>query len=121
MRLYFYVVQFVIAVILVLLYYKFIETRNIKRYNKKNMPAELKIFIKTQRIDVKKINSKTLMIIVSIVNAINVGIALLLTNLTSNYIFKLIIAVPAMILLLFMSYEMVGFILRKKGMGKDEL
>jgi hypothetical protein len=121
MKLYFYIGQFVIAVVLVLLYYKFVEARSIKKYSKKNIPAELKLFIKTQHIDVKKINYKKLMTIVSIVNAINVGIVLLLTNLTSTYILKFIIAVPSMTLLLFMSYEIVGFVLRKKGMTKDEL
>lgn len=121
MNLYFYIGQFVIAIILVLLYYKFVETRNIKKYSKKNIPVELKVFIKTQHIDIKKINYRKLMTIVSTVNAINVGIVLLLTNLTSSYVLKFIIAVPSMILLLFMSYEIVGFILRKKGMTKDEL
>ena len=50
----FSLIQFLIAVVLVLLYYKFIELRKIKKYTKNNIPVDLKLFIQTQRVDVKK-------------------------------------------------------------------
>ena len=120
MNLYFYIAEFVVAVVLVLLYYKFVETRNIKRYNKNNMPADLKLFIKTQHVDTKRINNKTLMTIVALINAVNVGLTLLLTNLVDSFLLKFLIAIPSMLVLLFVSYKIVGLILKKKGMTKNE-
>ena len=48
MNFYYMVIQFFIAVVLVLLYYKFIETRKIDKYTKDNIPVDLKLFIQTQ-------------------------------------------------------------------------
>ena len=119
-NIYFYIIQFVIAVVLVVLYYKFVETRKIKKFTKDNIPVELKLFISSQNIDVKKITYKKLMRIVSVINGIDVGIILLLTNLVKKLILKLLIVIPSCLILIFISYRFVGFILRKKGYGKNE-
>ena len=119
-RLLFYLIEFVVAVVLVLLYYKFIETRGIKKYTKNNIPIDLKLFINLEKVDIKKVNYKTLMRIVAIINAIDVGIVLLMTNLVNSLLLKLVIAVPAIFIVLFMSYNFAGFILKKKGMTKNE-
>ena len=50
MNIYFYIAEFLTAVIIVLLYYKFIETRKIKKYTKNNIPTDLKLFIYTQKL-----------------------------------------------------------------------
>lgn len=120
MNLLFYLAQFFIAVIIVLLYYKFIETKGIKRYTKNNMPVDLKLFINLEKIDVKKIKYKTLMRIVAIINAIDIGIVLLLTNFSNKLFLKLVIAIPSIFLVLYLSYTIAGYILKKKGLTKDE-
>lgn len=120
MKLCFYVGEFFLAVVLVLLYYVFIETKAIKKYTKNNIPVDLKLFIHTQNIDVRKIKYKKLMKLVAIINAIDVGIVLLITNITSNILLKFFIAVPAIFLIIFISYKGVGYILKKKGLTKNE-
>lgn len=120
MRLLFYLAQFLIAVIVVLLYYKFIETRGIKKYTKKNLPVDLKLFINLEKVDAKKIDYKTLMRIVAIINAIDIGIVLLLTNFSNNLFLKLLIAIPTIFMVLFISYKIAGYILKKKGLTKNE-
>ncbi len=120
MNLYFYIAQFFIAVFAVLLYYKFIEVKGIKKYTKKNIPVDLKLLINTQNIDVKKIDYKKLMRIVSIVNAVDIGIVLLITNVTENILLKFLIAMPLIFGFLFLSYKGVGLVLKKKGLTKDE-
>lgn len=37
--------QFLLAVFLVLMYYKFVEFRKVKKLNKNNIPTDLKLFI----------------------------------------------------------------------------
>ena len=117
---YFYIIEFLTAVIIVVLYYKLIETRKIKKYAKEKLPVDLKLFINTQKIDVKKISYKKLMNIVTIVNAIDVGIIILITNIVDKVIFKILIAIPACFIMLFISYKIAGLILKKKGLTKDE-
>lgn len=120
MNIYFLIIQFVVAVSLVLLYYKFIETRKIKKYTKDNIPVDLKLFIQTQKVDVKKISYKKLMKLVAIINAIDIGIILLITNVVSNLLLKLVVAIPAIFIVLYISYTLGGYILKKKGMTLNE-
>ncbi len=91
MSIYFYIAEFVVAVVIVLLYYKFIETRKIKKYTKNNLPTDLKLFIYTQKVNVKKISYKKLMTVVAIINAIDIGIILVITNITEEILLKLVI------------------------------
>ena len=55
-NIYFYLIEFIVAVILVLLYYKLVETRKIKKFTKDNIPVDLKLFITSQDINIKKIS-----------------------------------------------------------------
>ncbi len=116
----FSLIQFLIAVVLVLLYYKFIELRKIKKYTKNNIPVDLKLFIQTQRVDVKKISYKKLMKIVAVTNAIDIGLVLVITNIVNSMILKFIVAIPAILIVLFLSYRLVGKVLEKKGMTLNE-
>ena len=120
MSIYFYIAEFVVAVVIVLLYYKFIETRKIKKYTKNNLPKDLKLFIYTQKVNVKKISYKKLMTVVAIINAIDIGIILLITNITDNIFLKMIIAILMAFVMLFISYNLAGFILKKKGLTNNE-
>lgn len=116
----FSLIQFLIAVVLVLLYYKFIELRKIKKYTKNNIPVDLKLFIQTQHVDVKKISYKKLMKIVAVTNAIDIGLVLVITNIVNSMILKFIVAIPAILIVLFLSYRLVGKVLEKKGMTLNE-
>lgn len=120
MNFYFLILQFCIAFVLVLLFYKFIEGRKVSKYTKSNIPTDLKLFIHTQNIDVKKISYKKLMRIVAIVNAIDVGVVLVVTNVVSNLLLKLLIAIPVIFIVLYLSYNLAGYALKKKGYVKNE-
>ncbi len=112
--------QFLLAVFLVLMYYKFVEFRKVKKLNKNNIPTDLKLFIYMEKIDVKKIKYNKLMKIVAVVNAIDIGLVLVATNIVNNLILKFLLAIPLIFLLLFGSYKLVGSILKKKGMTLNE-
>ena len=114
MNFYFCVVEFCVAVALVLLFYKFVETRNIDKYTKNNIPTDLKLFIQTQRVDVKKIGYEKLMKIVAVINAIDVWLVV------DNILLKLAVAIPVIFIVLFLSYKFAGYILKRKGLVKDE-
>ena len=113
-------IQFILAVALVLAYYKFVETRKIKKYTKDNIPVDLKFFITSQKINVRKISYKKLMRIVARINAVDVGIVLIVTNVVDNILLKFLIAIPVILVVLVVSYRTAGFILKKKGMTLHE-
>ncbi len=120
MNFYFLVMQFSIAVVLVLLYYYFFEFSKSDNYTKKNIPVDLKFFIETQKINVRKIKYKKLIRILAFINAVDVGIVLLITNLVSNLLLKLLIAIPFIFIVLYASYNFAGYIFKKKGLTIDE-
>lgn len=120
MKSYSLIVQFVIAVVLVLLYYKFIETRNIEKYTKDNIPVDLKLFIQTQKVNVRKISYKKLMKLVAIINAIDIGIVLVVVSFVQNLLLKMVVAIPVIFIVLYISYTLAGKILKKKGMTLNE-
>ena len=113
-------VQFFLAVVLILLYYKCFEMRKYKTITKNKMPVDLKVFIKMANVDEKKVNYRKLMNVIIWFNAIDIGLALLITNITKILILKILIAIPTVLILIFISYSLLKFILKKKGMILDE-
>ena len=116
----FYIAEFIVTFVLVLLYYKFIETKKIKRYTKNNLPSDLKLLVFTQKVDVKKISYKKLMTIVAITNAFDISVIVLITNITDNIFLKMVIAISMTFIMLFISYRIIGYILKVKGLTKNE-
>ena len=71
-------------------------------------------------VDEKKISYDKLMRAIIWINAVTIGLALLSTNITDKIILKLLIAIPTVLILMYLSYKLLKFILKKKGMIKSE-
>lgn len=121
MNIYMYLIEFLLAFIIVYLYYRLIEAKKIKRFSKKNTPTDLKLFTFVTKADKDKISNKKLMNLLSIINAIDVGLVLLITNVVHSFVLKLMIAIPSIFRVIFISYTLVGYIFKKKKLTKDEL
>ena len=113
------VLQFLIAVTLIVLYYKLFELKRYKKITKKSMPVDLKVFTNMANVDHKKVNYNKLMNAIIWFNAIDIGLALLVTNITDKILLKILIAIPTVLVLLFISYSFLKMILKKKGMILD--
>lgn len=120
MNIYMYLIEFLLAFIIVYLYYRLIEAKKIKRFSKKNTPTDLKLFTFVTKADKDKISNKKLMNLLSIINAIDVGLVLLITNVVHSFVLKLMIAIPSIFGVIFISYTLVGYIFKKKGLTKNE-
>ena len=112
--------QFIFAVTLIILYYKFFELKKYKKITSKSMPIDLKVFIRMANVDEKKVSLEKLMNKIIWLNAIDIGLALLVTNLVKHIVLKILIAVPTVLILMFISYSMLKFVLKRKGMIKNE-
>ena len=84
------------------------------------MPIDLKVFTGMANVNTKKVNLNKLMNAIIWLNAIDIGLALLVTNITSKIILKILIAIPTVLILLFLTYSLLKFILKKKGMINNE-
>ena len=112
--------QFLLAIVLVVLYYKLFEMKRYKKITKKSMPVDLKVFIKIANVDEKKVNYEKLMNKLIWLNAIDIGLALLVTNLVNNILLKILVAIPTVLVLIYISYKLLQLILKRKGMIKNE-
>lgn len=114
-----YVIEFVMAFTLVILYYKLIAEK-IDPNVKKNKPiAEVNIFIKMFKINTNLVDIKKLSNILMLTNAFNVSLVLLCTEITKNILLKILIIIFGIVLFTYMSYQIVSFVYRKKGMTKN--
>ena len=116
----FMLIEFLVATLLVLAYYKFVEIKSIKKYTKDTIPVDLKLFIQTQKVNVKKISYKKLMKIVARINAIDIGLIVVFTTVVDSLILKLLISIPVILIVLLTSYKIAGIVLKKKGLTLHE-
>ena len=120
MSYWFYIIEFSVAFLIVFLFYTLIVFNKKKELKKGKLPTELNLFVKVANPDMKKITYKKLKTSVSLVTSLDVAIILLLTEVTSNIILKALIGFISCIILIFLSYRLLGTYYRKKGVLKNE-
>ena len=115
-----YVCLFIITFILVMFYYYLIELRKVKKITKRGLPVELKLFLNMYNVDTKKESYNSIMKKLIVIIACDTGIMLLITELFSSIIVKIAVAIPCVLFLLIISYKLLGFYYKKKGLIKNE-
>ena len=115
-----YVCLFIITFILVIFYYYLIELRKVKKITKRGLPIELKLFLNMYNVDTKKEPYNSIMKKLIVIIAFDTGIMLLITELFSAIIVKLAVAIPCVLFLIIISYKLLGFYYKKKGLIKNE-
>lgn len=113
-----YVLIFITSFILVIAYYFFFEIRNKKKKALNQLPIEALFLKRVYKLDVEKIGRNKLLWQVALVNAFGISSILLLTNLVSTYILKLILALALAIIYNIVSNYIMGTIYTKKGLVK---
>lgn len=114
-----YLIEFFVAFLLIFLYYRVFIIKKSGKIDKKKLPPELSLFIKMNKINMKKITYKKLLQVLSVFNALAVSLTLLTTEVTDKIILKLLIAIPVGTLFLYLFYKLLGFYYKKKGMVLD--
>lgn len=114
-----YILEFICAFVIVYLLYKIFIIKKKKKEKDKKLTVEFNLFVKMNNIDTKKINYEKTMNYLAIINAFDIAVILLLTEITDNIIFKLLVGFVAIFALMLLSYKLFGLIYIKKGMTKD--
>lgn len=140
-KLLYLLIEFAVAFVLVYIMYRLFVIKNPKKAKKNNKketkksvkkttktinktldkktPAELELFIKLNNIDEKKIDKNKVMHRLALLNAFDVALILLLTEITKSILLKALIALATIFVVLVATYKLYGLSFKKKGMTKD--
>lgn len=104
------------------LLYLFSKKKKHKKKKNQNIPLEIKYLNKKFKISMDKIDKKSFMILISFIDSIIVSLtAVIVVKISNILILQLLLGLIMVLLLIYICYDIVGNILKKKGYDKDEL
>lgn len=107
-------IWFIMVFIIIYLFYLFFVILRKKKLNKFRNGVELTILEKKYKVDIEKIGIKKLAHIVAITNALIIGLTFVTIEFFDNIIIKLMVAFVMLMVLIFVSYSIIGKIFRKR-------
>lgn len=113
------VVLFVMTFTLIFLIYQIFIVRKATRRNSTKKPMEIKYLESRYKIDLKLVNYKKLLLVISIVSSFDIALLVSIVSMIHNYILEILVALFLVIPLILLSYHLVGSYYVKKGMIKD--
>ena len=110
-------ILFILTYIFVLLIYEFFIVRIAKK-NKDNKskkkPIEVRYVMNKYKLTMKDINYNQLLQLVALISSLDIAIVVSVMYLIDNFILKLLVGVVLMVVLIIVSYNIVGNFYRKK-------
>lgn len=110
-----YVVMFVVSFLVVYLAYLFTVILNNKKLNKFKTSNQALYFVKRYNVKVNDNNAKLLANLIALSNAFIISTTLVIIELVSNYILKVLVAFVVIIPLILVLYHIVGLVMLKRG------
>ena len=89
-----------------------------KKDKKRKKPIEVQYLVNCYNLDLKKVNYKRLLNIISLVSSLDIAIVVTIIGLTNNFLLEIIIGCFLTVILILASYYIVGKIYQKKGYCK---
>lgn len=112
-------VLFIMTFVIVFIIYKVFIVKQNKRRNSKKRPVEVNYLIYKYNIDIKKVNYKNLLNVISLVSSFDISLIVSLVSLCNSFVLKLTIVIIGIIPLYLISYYFVGKYYVKKGCIKN--
>ena len=109
-------------ILMYLIYQIFVVRKAIKYYNKKDKksPIEVLYLVNRYNLDLKKINYKQLLQIISIVSSLDIALSVSLIVNIKNFFLEVFGGFIFVILIILISYHCVYLFYKRKGMIKNE-
>lgn len=93
-----------------------------EKQNKNGIAVEMKYLKNKFSLDEKKIDRRSLAAVISLLDSLIISSTLIIViSLTDNMILEMLLGLVIVIFLIYVSYEILGRILKKKGFEKNEL
>ena len=109
-----YLISFVIAFLIVYLFYFFTVILQKKKYDKFKKSNQVMYFVNRYKLNVNKINIKKFIHIISLTNSLIIAIAFTATFLVENILLQLLIGLLVLIPLILISCSLIGIYLKKE-------
>lgn len=113
------IVLFLMTYLFVFFIYQIFIIGKAKRKNSKKRPMEVNYLINKYHIDIKRIDYKKLLLIISLVSSLDISILVTIILIFDSYFIKTIVALLLVIPIIVISYHFIGRYYKKKGMVID--
>ena len=112
-------VLFIMTFLLVFIIYELFLVRKAKKDKRRKKPIEVNYLIGKYNLDINKLNYRRLLNIISVVSAFDISLVVTIVSLLNNFLFQLLVGFVLIMLLIIVSYDIVGRIYKKKGCCKN--
>ena len=115
-------IEFIVCFIMIYFYYKLFIIKKDGRMEKKKLPAELKLFLYKNNVNVRKRSYKEIMKDLSILIAFDLSSAVFAVGIFNNIFLKILFALIVLYILYKLSMFIMVYVYKKKGFienGKD--
>ena len=112
-------VLFIMTFLLIYIIYELFLVRKAKKDKRRKKPVEVNYLIGKYNLDINKLNYKRLLNIISAVSAFDISLVVTIVSLLDSFYLQLLIGFVLIMLLILVSYDIVGRIYKKKGCCKN--
>ena len=113
-------ILFIISFIVVFLLYEIFVVRKAKSKKKPKEPIEVTYLVNKYKLDLKNVNYKKLLRIISIVSSFDIAVVVAVILLFDNFLLEVVVGFITMLIMIVVSYHLVYLVYKKKGMIKNE-
>ena len=110
---------FILTFLFVFIIYEFFLVRKAKKDKRRKKPVEVNYLIGKYKLDLDKLKYKRLLNIISAVSAFDIALVVTIISLINSFYMQLLVGFALIMLLIIVSYDLVGRIYRKKGCCKN--
>lgn len=115
-----YIIYFIITFLIVYLISYFLLVWKKDEYDPNKVPVEVDYMLKKYKLDIKKINYKQMLNVISIVGSLDMALASIIIFQLENIIVQLVVGFLILIPLILISFRILGKYYVKKGYVKNE-
>ena len=113
-------ILFLISFVLVFLLYQIFIVRRAKSKKNPKEPFEVTYLVLKYKLDLKKVNYKNLLRVISIVSSFDIALVVSIIVLLKSFILEIIVGFISILVIILVSYHLIYLIYKKKGMIKNE-
>lgn len=104
-----FLIDFVLSFIVVFVFYYFAMIRQYKKLDKKKVPAEVNIILRFNKIDLKKINYKKMLLMLTCVTSFIIALNLtVIYKFTNSNVLIVLITVLVSLPIALVAYDLIG-------------
>ena len=112
---------FLLTFVFVFILYQIFIVRKAKKKGKKfKEPIEITYLVNRYKLDLKKVNYKKLLRVISIVSSLDISLVVTIIMLINNFALEIIVGFISTLVIILLSYHLVYLVYKKKGMIKNE-